>query len=458
MNYIPINELRRLESKGLIEDLTILSNGEVYCRITSSNVAVLSRLANRSDDFEYHQGEYRIHEDARAINCYYVQFKLPVNTGKFNDVKSVTYHERGMKYIVLEDGTMYYGDSKLTHRKMSEDEFNMLYANAYGPRPNVIGRQFHVCPERDYEYLNGTSIHLHRDELKHLKSEGAYDPKRLRDGTAKFPLLEVGLFFHKSESEFRFVRDDDLINFVDTLNRAITWTSFSKDSFRFVRESNIVAGDRRQIWETQTNTGFGVDDYVIPYTVNYAVCPKLGRVAPVTYVPELVLMNHIDSINAKFVDEYDVYLHPLFFRNYHRDGTYDLMPVTRDYVSGSISIFRKGGKRIHKDECLDKGKVRVGSRIRFDSHDIFNCIDTFKFNGILRDSNDIDLSVDVITRTGLNVKVKYDCAGIMVPEFHEGQGVPMEHPTVPDCAARTPSVSEAERVRWVERMSNLMMP
>ena len=29
----------------------------------------------------------RIHEDARAINCYYVQFKLPVNTGKFNDVK-----------------------------------------------------------------------------------------------------------------------------------------------------------------------------------------------------------------------------------------------------------------------------------------------------------------------------------------------------------------------------------
>ena len=278
MNYIPINELRRLESKGLIEDLTILSNGEVYCRITSSNVAVLSRLANRSDDFEYHQGEYRIHEDARAINCYYVQFKLPVNTGKFNDVKSVTYHERGMKYIVLEDGTMYYGDSKLTHRKMSEDEFNMLYANAYGPRPNVIGRQFHVCPERDYEYLNGTSIHLHRDELKHLKSEGAYDPKRLRDGTAKFPLLEVGLFFHKSESEFRFVRDDDLAKFVDTLNRVIPWTSFSKDSFRFVRESNIVAGDRRPVWETQTNNGFGVADYIIPYTVSYVPCCGLGRV------------------------------------------------------------------------------------------------------------------------------------------------------------------------------------
>ena len=452
MNYIPINELRRLESKGLIEDLSILSNGEVYCRITSSNVAVLSRLANRSDDFEYHQGEYRIHEDARAINCYYVQFKLPVNTGKFNDVKSTIYHERGMKYIVLEDGTMYYGDSKLTHRKMSEDEFNILYANAYSPRPEVTGRRHHVCPERDYEYLNGTSIHLHRDELKHLKSEGAYDPKRLRDGTAKFPLLEVGLFFHKSESDFRFVRDDDLVKFVDTLNRVIPWTSFSKDSFRFVRESNIVAGDRRPVWETQTNNGFGVDDYDIPYTVNYVPYPKLGRVAPVTYVPELVLMNHIDSINAKFVDEYDVYERPLFFRNYHRDGTYDLMPVTRDYVSPSISFHGKGGNRLHKD------KVCVGSRIRFDGYDIFNRIDTIKFNGILRDSNGVDLSIDVNTCIGLNVKVKYDCAGIMVPEFHEGQGVQMEHPTVPDCAARTPSVSEELRVRWVERMSNLMMP
>lgn len=278
MNYISTNELYRLSSKGLIEDLTILSNGEVYCRITSSNVAVLSRLANHSDDFEYHQGEYRIHEDARAINCYYVLFKLPVNTGKFNDVKSVTYHEHGMKYIVLEDGTMYYGDSKLTHRKMSDDEFNMLYANAYGPRPNVIGHQFHECPERDYEYLNGTSIHLHRDELKHLKSEGKYDPKRVREGTAKFPLLSTGAFFHKSESKFRFAMDDELINFVDTLNRAITWTSFSKDSFRFIRESNIVAGDRRPVWETQTNTGFGVDDYIILYTVNYVPCHCLGRV------------------------------------------------------------------------------------------------------------------------------------------------------------------------------------
>lgn len=408
MNYIPINELRRLESKGLIEDLTILSNGEVYCRITSSNVAVLSRLANRSDDFEYHQGEYRIHEDARAIKCYYVQFKLPVDSGNVNvDWKAIS-----LDYE----------------------------------------RQFHVCPERDYEYLNGTSIHLHRDELKHLKSEGAYDPKRLRDGTAKFPLLEVGLFFHKSESDFRFVRDDDLVKFVDTLNRVIPWTSFSKDSFRFVRESNIVAGDRRPVWETQTNLGFGVDDGVSHYTVNYVACPELGRVAPVTYVPELVLMNHIDSINAKFVDEYDVYQRPLFFRNYHRDGTYDLMPVTRDYVSPSISFYGKGGNRLHGN------KVCVGSRISFNGYDIFNRIETIKFNGILRDSNDIDLSVDVITRTGLDAKVKYDCAGIMVPEFHEGQGVPMEHPTVPDCAARTPSVSEAERVRWVERMSNLMIP
>ena len=235
MNYIPINELRRLESKGLIEDLTILSNGEVYCRITSSNVAVLSRLANRSDDFEYHQGEYRIHEDARAIKCYYVQFKLPVDSGDVN----VDWEAISLDYE----------------------------------------RQFHVCPERDYEYLNGTSIHLHRDELKHLKSEGAYDPKRLRDGTAKFPLLEVGLFFHKSESDFRFVRDDDLVKFVDTLNRVIPWTSFSKDSFRFVRESDIVAGDRRPIWETQTNNGFGVADYIIPYTVSYVPCHGLGRVA-----------------------------------------------------------------------------------------------------------------------------------------------------------------------------------
>ena len=239
MNYIPINELRRLESKGLIEDLSILSNGEVYCRITSSNVAVLSRLANRSDDFEYHQGEYRIHEDARAINCYYVQFKLPVNTGKFNDVKSVTYHERGMKYIVLEDGTMYYGDSKLTHRKMSEDEFNMLYANAYGPRPNVIGRQFPECPERDFILPNDDIIHVGTHEA--FKSDGC--------GTAKAPLLSTGAFFHKSESEFRFVR-----------------------------ESNIVAGDRRPVWETQTNNGFGVDDYDIPYTTNYVLCHSLGRV------------------------------------------------------------------------------------------------------------------------------------------------------------------------------------
>lgn len=447
MNYIPTNELRRLESKGLIEDLSILSNGEIYCRITSSNVAVLSRLANRSDDFEYHQGEYRIHEDARAINCYYVQFKLPVDTGKFNDVKFVTYHEHGMKYIVLEDGTMYYGDSKLTHRKMSEDEFNILYADAYGPRPEVTGRRHHECPERDFILPNDDIIHVGTHEA--FKSDGC--------GTAKAPLLSTGAFFHKSESEFRFVRDDDLVNFVDTLNRVITWTSFSKDSFRFVRESNIVAGDRRPIWETQTNNGFGVDDYDIPYTVNYVSSPKLGRVAPITYVPELVLMNHIDSINAKFVDEYDVYERPLFFRNYHRDGTYDLMPVTRDYVSPSMST-NNGGNRLHKDSDDNPYKVHVGSRIRFNGYEIFNRIDTIKFNGFLRDSNDIDLPIDANICIGPHVIVRCDCAGIMVPEFHEGQGVQMEHPTVPDCAARTPSVSEAERVRWVERMSNLMMP
>lgn len=429
MNYIPINELRRLESKGLIEDLSILSNGEVYCRITSSNVAVLSRLANRSDDFEYHQGEYRIHEDARAINCYYVQFKLPVNTGKFNDVKSTTYHERGMKYIVLEDGTMYYGDSKLTHRKMSEDEFNILYANAYGPRPNVIGRQFPECPERDYEYLNGTSIHLQMEE-----DVGLNDVSSLERGMRQ-SLFLVNMPSRKGDAPF-----------------IPAGVSFYDVHEPIVRDAPVVAGDRRPVWDTQTNLGFGVDDSVSHYTVNYVPCPNPGRVAPVTYVPELVLMNHIDSINAKFVDEFDVYQRPLFFRNYHRDGTYDLMPVTRDYVSPSISFHGKGGNRLHGD------KVCVGSRIRFDGYDIFNRIDTVKFNGILRNSNDVDLSIDVNTCIGLNVKVKYDCASIMVPEFHEGQGVPMEHPTVPDCAARTPSVSEEARVRWVERMSNLMMP
>lgn len=250
MNYIPTNELYRLESKGLIEDLTILSNGEVYCRITSSNVAVLSRLANRSDDFEYHQGEYRIHEDARAINCYYVQFKLPVNTGKFNDVKFVTYHERGMKYIVLEDGTMYYGNSKLTHRRMSDEEFNLLYADAYSPRPEFTGRRHHECPERDFTVPKG--IHsqtclLTKGNVIHVGTHEAF--KSDGCGTAKAPLLPTGAFFHKSESEFGFVR-----------------------------ESNIVAGDRRQIWETQTNNGFGVDDYDIPYTTNYVPCHGLGRV------------------------------------------------------------------------------------------------------------------------------------------------------------------------------------
>ena len=238
MNYIPTNELYRLESKGLIEDLTILSNGEVYCRITSSNVAVLSRLANRSDDFEYHQGEYRIHEDARAINCYYVQFKLPDETGKFNDVKSTTYHERGMKYIVLEDGTMYYGNSKLTHRRMSDEEFNLLYADAYCPRPEVTGRRHHECPERDFITSNDDIIHVGTHEA--FESDGC--------GTAKAPLLPMGAFKHISPSEI------------------------------FHRDSPVVAGDRRPVWETQTNNGFGVDDYDIPYTTNYVPCHGLGRV------------------------------------------------------------------------------------------------------------------------------------------------------------------------------------
>lgn len=233
MNYIPINELRRLESKGLIEDLSILSNGEVYCRITSSNVAVLSRLANRSDDFEYHQGEYLIHEDARAINCYYVQFKLPVNTGDVN----------------------------VDWEAISLD---------YEPK-------FPECPERYYAFPEGIHSQICLcPKVIHVGTHEAFESDGC--GTAKAPLLSTGAFFHKSESEFRFVRDDDLINFVDTLNRAITWTSFSKDSFRFVRESNIVAGDRRPVWETQTNTGFGVDDYDIPYTTNYTLCHSLGRV------------------------------------------------------------------------------------------------------------------------------------------------------------------------------------
>lgn len=194
MNYIPTNELYRLESKGLIEDLTILSNGEVYCRITSSNVAVLSRLANRSDDFEYHQGEYHIHEDARAINCYYVQFKLPVNTGDVN----------------------------VDWEAISLD---------YEP-------QFPECPERDFILPNDDVIHVGTHEA--FKSDGC--------GTAKAPLLPMGAFKHTSPSDV------------------------------FHRDSPIVAGDRRQIWETQTNNGFGVDDYDIPYTTNYVLCHSLGRV------------------------------------------------------------------------------------------------------------------------------------------------------------------------------------
>lgn len=194
MNYIPTNELYRLESKGLIEDLSILSNGEVYCRITSSNVAVLSRLANRSDDFEYHQGEYRIHEDARAINCYYVQFKLPVNTGDVN----------------------------VDWEAISLD---------YEP-------QFPECPERDFILPNDDVIHVGTHEA--FKSDGC--------GTAKAPLLPMGAFKHTSPSDV------------------------------FHRDSPIVAGDRRQIWETQTNNGFGVDDYDIPYTTNYVPHHSLGRV------------------------------------------------------------------------------------------------------------------------------------------------------------------------------------
>lgn len=236
MNYIPINELRRLESKGLIEDLTILSNGEVYCRITSSNVAVLSRLANRSDDFEYHQGEYRIHEDARAIKCYYVQFKLPVDSGDVNvDWKAIS-----LDYE----------------------------------------RQFPECPERDFTVpygIHSQTCLLTKGNVVHVGTHEAFESDGC--GTAKAPLLPTGAFHHKSESDFRFVRDDDLAKFVDTLNRVIPWTSFSKDSFRFVRESDIVAGDRRPIWETQTNNGFGVADYIIPYTVSYVPCHGLGRVA-----------------------------------------------------------------------------------------------------------------------------------------------------------------------------------
>ena len=205
MNYIPTNELYRLESKGLIEDLSILSNGEVYCRITSSNVAVLSRLANRSDDFEYHQGEYRIHEDARAINCYYVQFKLPVNAGDVNvDWEAISFD--------------------------------------YEP-------QFPECPERDFTVPNG--IHsqtclLTKGDVIHVGSHEAF--KSDGCGTAKAPLLPMGAFKHISSSDV------------------------------FCRDAPIVAGDRRPIWETQTNNGFGVDDYDIPYTTNYVPCHSLGRV------------------------------------------------------------------------------------------------------------------------------------------------------------------------------------
>lgn len=401
MNYIPTNELYRLESKGLIEDLTILSNGEVYCRITSSNVAVLSRLANRSDDFEYHQGEYRIHEDARAINCYYVQFKLPVDTGKFNDVKFVTYHEHGMKYIVLEDGTMYYGDSKLTHRKMSEDEFNILYANAYGPRPEVTGRRFPECPERDFTVPNG--IHsqtclLTKGDVIHVGSHEAF--KSDGCGTAKAPLLSTGAFFHKSESKFRFAKDDDLVNFVDTLNRVITWTSFSKDSFRFVRESNIVAGDRRPVWETQTNNGFGVDDYDIPYTVSYVPCHSLGRVP----FESLSMSERIDRL-------------------------FKCMHDTRgDYIKTIkvLSVTRFPGKDPRVRVKYER-KLRSSINVYTGSESLPN---------MHRGGNRVKLPDDYIpsNRGFFKPLLSYDRDGT------------------------NSFTSEESRIRWKERMSNLMMP
>ena len=296
MNYIPINELRRLESKGLIEDLTILSNGEVYCRITSSNVAVLSRLANRSDDFEYHQGEYRIHEDARAIKCYYVQFKLPVDSGDVN----VDWEAISLDYE----------------------------------------RQFPECPERDFVFSNDIVIYegaiVPNDIVIHVGTHEAF--KSDGCGTAKAPLLPMGAFKHISPSD------------------------------AFHRDAHIVAGDRRQIWETQTNNGFGVDDYIIPYSVNYVPCHGLGRVAVESLsIPERVNRlfkcmhdtrgDYIKTIKVLSVDRFpgkdprvrvkyerklrstiNVYTGSESLPNMHRGGNRVKLPD--DYVPGKDGFFK----------------------------------------------------------------------------------------------------------------------
>lgn len=45
-------------------------------------------------------------------------------------MKSVIYYERGTMYEVYEDGTMFNGNAKLTHRRMNREEVNRLFSKS----------------------------------------------------------------------------------------------------------------------------------------------------------------------------------------------------------------------------------------------------------------------------------------------------------------------------------------
>lgn len=83
---------------------------------------------------------------------------------------------------------------------------------------------------------------------------------------------------------------DELREFADEINGHNIGKSKSKNNGflhksvapKFDRETPIVAGDKRPIWETQTKTGFGLsnDDTIDTYTTNYVPCAKPGRIDP----------------------------------------------------------------------------------------------------------------------------------------------------------------------------------